>query len=254
MMFEKLISNTAKLIVMNADDKNLSNLQIPQSKEVVTFSISNPSQFRPEGIVYNPLNTEFLLSGNRFKLSLPGEYNLYNALACISLLSAMGVSLKDISKKLPDFNGIERRFDIQLEDVDHLVIDDYAHNPHKISAMMQAAGRLREKICYIFQPHGCGATRMMKDEYIAAFSQGLRKDDHLILLPIFYAGGTTKRDISSRDLAEGIIKNGKSAEAVNDRNKIIKNVDRWDNYIIMGARDESLSGLARSIALLLGMK
>jgi UDP-N-acetylmuramate--alanine ligase len=254
MMFEKLISNTARLTVINADDKNLSNLQIPQSKDVITFSISNPSKFRPEGVVYNPLNTEFSLSGTRFKLSLPGEYNLYNALACISLLSAMGVSLKDISKKLPDFTGIERRFDIHLEDIDHLVIDDYAHNPHKISAMMQAAGKLREKICYIFQPHGFGPTRMMKDEYIAAFSLGLRKDDHLILLPIFYAGGTTKQDISSHDLAAGIKKNGKSAEAVDDRNKIIKNLDKWDNYIIMGARDESLSGLARSIALLLGLK
>jgi UDP-N-acetylmuramate--alanine ligase len=254
LMFDKLIANTASLMIINADDANLKELSALKSREVITFSLSSDAQFRPQDVVLHPLYTDFSLSGVRFKLSLPGEHNLYNALACIAILSAMDVCLNDIAKALPDFSGIERRFDIHMEDIDHLVIDDYAHNPHKITAMMQAARRLKEKICYIFQPHGFGPTRMMKDEYIAAFSQGLRQSDHLILLPIFYAGGTTKQDISSRDLAAGIRKNGKSAETVDDRNKIIKNLDKWDNYIIMGARDESLSGLARSIALLLGMK
>jgi UDP-N-acetylmuramate--alanine ligase len=253
-MFEKLAGNTAGLIVLNADDTNLAALSLPGSKQVIRFSISATSQFRPEGVTYNPLNTEFTLNGIRFKLSLPGEYNLSNALACIALLSEMGTSLKDIAKCLPEFSGIERRFDIHLDNIDHLVIDDYAHNPHKILAMMQAAGRVRKKICYIFQPHGYGPTRLMKDDYIKAFSDGLRKDDHLILLPIFYAGGTASQDISSHDLVAGIRKSGKSVEAVDDRNRIIKNLEKWDNYIIMGARDESLSGLARSIALLLGMK
>jgi|WetSurMetagenome_2_1015567.scaffolds.fasta_scaffold01957_8 UDP-N-acetylmuramate--alanine ligase len=253
-MFEKLVANTAGLVVINADDKNLAAMPALKSGKTITFSVSEESQFRPQDVVFLPLRTEFSLEGVGFKLSMPGRHNLYNALACIAVLSGMGVELKAISKALPDFSGIERRFDIHLEDVDHLVIDDYAHNPHKISAMMQAASRLREKICYIFQPHGFGPTRMMKDEYIAAFSQGLRPSDHLILLPIFYAGGTTKQDISSRDLAAGIRKNGKSAEAVDDRNKVIKNLDKWDNYIIMGARDETLSAFAESIALLLGLK
>ncbi len=253
-MFEKLMNNTRGLKVLNADDSNLLSISADCMKNAITFSISDPSQFRAENINYQPLYTEFSLSGKSFKLSLPGEYNLSNALACISLLSGMGTDLRDISKALPDFNGIERRFDVHLVDRDHLVVDDYAHNPHKITAMMQAAARLREKICYIFQPHGFGPTRMMKNEYIEAFSHGLRKEDHLILLPIFYAGGTASKDISSHDLAAGIKKNGKSVEVVEDRNMIIKNLDKWDNYIIMGARDETLSSFARSIALLLNMK
>jgi len=252
-MFEKLVSNTAGLHVINADDLNLAGLTSLKSRETITFSLTSASQFRPQDVVLNPLYTDFLLSGVRFRLSIPGEHNLYNALACITLLSELGIELKDIAKVLPDFSGIERRFDVHLEDIDHLVIDDYAHNPHKIAAMMQTASRLKEKICYIFQPHGFSPTRLMKDEYIAALSNGLRPADHLILLPIFYAGGTTNQDISSRDLAAGIKKNGGSVEAIDDRNKIIKNLDKWDNYVIMGARDESLSGLARSIALLLGM-
>jgi UDP-N-acetylmuramate--alanine ligase len=254
LMFEKLVAHTSGLVIVNADDHNLYGVPALKADKNVTFSLSADAQFRPGDLILHPLYSEFSLSGARFRLSIPGRHNVYNALACIALLSAMGKDMKDIAGALPDFRGIERRFDIHLEDIDHLVIDDYAHNPHKISAMMQAAGSVKEKICYIFQPHGYGPTRMMKDEYIAALSQGLRQGDHLILLPIFYAGGTAQKDISSRDLAEGIKKNGKSVEVIDDRNKIIKNLDKWNNYVIMGARDETLSDLARLIALLLGLK
>jgi len=250
-MFETLIDNTLKTLVINADDHNLSLLSSSGMDDAVTFAIDMPAKYKPVDIVYRPLGMDFSLDGMRFNLSLPGRYNLYNALACIAMLSEMGIAAKDISKELPDFEGIERRFDIHLDDGIHLIVDDYAHNPHKLAALMTAAQPLRERICYIFQPHGFGPTRMMKDEYIEAFSRGLRDSDHLILLPIFYAGGTASRDISSQDLAAGIKKNGRSVEAVKDRNEVIRGLERWDNYIIMGARDETLSAFARSIALLL---
>jgi UDP-N-acetylmuramate--alanine ligase len=253
-MFSKLVDNTSDLVILNADDPDLYGLSSDGMKKAVTFSISASSAYKAADITYHPLYTDFILAGTSFRLSMPGEYNLYNSLACIGLLSEMGIDLEMIAEVLPDFEGIERRFDIHLNDVDHLVIDDYAHNPHKISAVMRAAGRLRESICYIFQPHGFGPARMMRNEYIEAFSEGLRKEDHLILLPIYYAGGTTSRDISSHDLAAGIKKNGRSVEVAADRNQIINNLEKWDNYIIMGARDETLSAFARSIALLLNLE
>jgi UDP-N-acetylmuramate--alanine ligase len=252
-MFSKLVDNTNDLVILNADAPNLFGLSPDRLKRAVTFSISAPSAYRAADITYHPLCTDFTLAGTSFRLSMPGEYNLYNSLACICLLAGLGTDLKAIAEVLPDFEGIERRFDIHLDDVDHLVIDDYAHNPHKISAMMRAAGRLRENICYIFQPHGFGPTRMMRNEYIEAFSEGLRKEDHLILLPIYYAGGSASKDISSHDLAAGIKENGRSVEVAPDRNYVINNLEKWDNYIIMGARDETLSAFARSIALLLNL-
>ena len=252
-MFGTLIDNTGDLVIINADDSNLSMLSSEGMKRAVTFAIDNAANYRPENILYHPLGCRFTLGGVDFTLSLPGRYNLSNALACIAALSEFGVPAKDIARVLPEFEGIERRFDIHLDDGTHLVVDDYAHNPHKISALMQAAATLRESICYIFQPHGYGPTRMMKEEYIDAFSKGLRKSDHVILLPIFYAGGTASRDISSGDLVRGIKKNGKSAEGVKDRNEVIRGLERWDNYIVMGARDETLSSFARSIALLLAL-
>lgn len=243
-MFKALAKNTGGKVIINADDKNLMNINI---KNPVTFSIDNPSDCRAADVTYNPLSTDFCLSGIKFSLSLPGKYNLYNAVSCIAFLSETGIALKDTANVLHKFKGLERRFDIHLNNGKKLVIDDYAHNPHKISALMQTAKNLRESICYIFQPHGFAPTRMMKAEYITAFSENLRGSDHLILLPIYYAGGTTSKDISSRDLAEGIKANGKSVE-VSGRKDILERLYEWDNYVVFGARDETLSDFAGMIA------
>ena len=214
----------------------------------VWFSIDTESAYRPEAIEYHPLSTTFRLHGAAFQLSLPGKYNLYNALSCIALLAEMGIPLRDISGVLPDFSGIERRFDIHLNDGRHLVIDDYAHNPHKIASLMETVKRISPGICYIFQPHGFGPTRLMKQGYIDTFIQHLRREDHLILLPIYYAGGTSQKDIASEDLLKEILKAGKSAEVLPDRKQLFDRLQEWDHYVVFGARDDSLGDFAQEIA------
>ncbi|MBI4825448.1 MAG: hypothetical protein HY807_03375 [Nitrospirae bacterium] len=244
-MFKELIKHTWQKVVVNADDENLAELR---SECVTTFSIDSPSDYRAEAVQFMPLGTDFSLRGTRYRLSLPGKYNLYNAVSCIALLSEIGISPVLIAAALPEFQGIVRRFDIHFNDGKKLVIDDYAHNPHKISALMETVTRLHLRICYIFQPHGFGPTKLMKDEYIEAFNRNLRDTDHLILLPIYYAGGSIVRDISSRDLADGISEAGRSVEVIKDRDEILKRIDGYSAYVIFGARDETLSDLADQIA------
>jgi len=243
-MFQTLIRNTKEMVVLNADDKNLTRLQ---AKEAITFSIENPSDYRANSVVYHPFSTDFTIRGTRCSLSMPGKYNLHNALACIAMLSEMGVSLEKLAGVLPEFRGIERRFDILLDDGKHLVIDDYAHNPHKISSLMEAVKNTRDRVCYIFQPHGFAPTRLMKKEYVEAFIRNLRDGDHLVLLPILYAGGTAMRDISSHDLAEGIRAGGRSVEVVDGREKILERASEWDTLVVFGARDETLADFAHDI-------
>lgn len=244
-MFRTFIRNSYEKVILNADDEKLMELA---GKDAVTFSIDARSVYRPEAIEYGPFSTDFSLNGVKFTLSLPGRYNLYNALSCIAFLLETGTPLDAIAGVLQEFDGIDRRFDIYLNDGEHLVIDDYAHNPHKIGALMETIKSLRERVCYIFQPHGFGPTRLMKDEYIEIFAENLRESDCLMLLPIFYAGGTAARDISSRDLADGINARGRSAEVVDDRGKIMKRLDEFRTYVVFGARDESLADLAGEIA------
>jgi UDP-N-acetylmuramate--alanine ligase len=244
-MFEKLSDNTSKLVLVCADDKNLASCTI---RKVRRFSIFLGSEYQARDIVYYPFRTVFKVNGQAFELSLPGEYNLYNALACISLLLELGINGEDIAAILPEFSGIERRFDIHRNDGRYLVIDDYAHNPHKIKSLMEAVKRISDKVCYIFQPHGYGPTRLMKDGYIDTFAKGLRSTDHLVLLPIYYAGGTAAKDISSEDVLAGIKAAGKSAEVIGERLQFFDIPGKWDTYVIFGARDDSLSDFAREIS------
>jgi UDP-N-acetylmuramate--alanine ligase len=188
------------------------------------------------------------VNGQRYELALPGEYNLYNALSCIAFLSELGITNEAIAAALPEFTGIERRFDIHRNDGRYLVIDDYAHNPHKIQSLMQAMRKVSGTVCYIFQPHGYGPTRLMKDGYIDAFAKGLRSSDHLMLLPIYYAGGTAARDISSEDLLAGIKAAGRSVEVIPERSHFFLRPRKWDTCVVLGARDDSLSDFAREIA------
>jgi UDP-N-acetylmuramate--alanine ligase len=248
-MFRALVRNTHGKVVMNADDPNLERVHV---EDAVTFSVGKPSDYQATDVVSRPFSTEFSLTKHGgiltgFNLSLPGRHNLYNALSCVALLSEMGVPLKDIEQVLGGFSGIERRFDIILNDGGRLVIDDYAHNPHKIASLMEAMKRIREEVCYIFQPHGFAPTRMMKKEYIDSFVDNLRDHDHLMLLPVYYAGGTASKDISSNDLAEGIRAGGKSVE-VAERESILRRARDWDAYVVFGARDETLNVFAREIA------
>ncbi|HAM53420.1 MAG TPA: hypothetical protein DCP92_23005 [Nitrospiraceae bacterium] len=247
-MFRTLIRNTAGIVTVNGDDQNLTRLR---TKDTITFSVENSSNYRAEGVVYHPFSTDFTLQGTRCSLSIPGKYNLYNSLACIAVLSEMGISLKELTGVLHQFQGIEKRFDILLHDGKRLVIDDYAHNPHKISSLMEAVKNISVRVCYIFQPHGFAPTKMMKEQYIEAFTKNLRNSDHLVLLPIFYAGGSARKDISSHDLAEGIKAGGKSAEVVAGRRKILERAGEWDAYVVFGARDETLSDFAHDIVRVL---
>jgi UDP-N-acetylmuramate--alanine ligase len=244
-MFEILSRNTKKMVIINGDDVNLTRCHF---NKAIKFSIDSKSEYHAMAIKYLPLTTDFELHGMKFNLRIPGKYNLYNALSCIVLLSEMEISLKDISGVLPSFSGLDRRFDIYLNDGKNLVIDDYAHNPHKISCLMETIRNFRQRVCYIFQPHGFGPTRLMKQGYIDVFIKNLCREDHLILLPIYYAGGTSTKDISSEDLSNEIKKAGKSVEVLYERSSLFNRTKQWNTYVVFGARDESLADFAREIA------
>jgi UDP-N-acetylmuramate-alanine ligase len=244
-LFEGLAEHTADRVVAGGDDDNLASCRI---RRAVRFSIERESEYRATEVEHGSFETRFVLHGVGLRLCLPGRHNVYNALAAIAMLAEMGVPVADIAGILPEYSGVERRFDVHLNNGRHLVVDDYAHNPHKIASLFQTMRRVSPRICYIFQPHGYGPTRFMRDGYVRTFAENLRREDRLVILPIYFAGGTASRDISSGDIAQAVSETGASAEAVEDRRVIMDMLGPWQAYVIFGARDESLSALARDIA------
>ena len=84
------------------------------------------------------------------------------------------------------------------------IVDDFAHNPHKIEATLSTMVPLSERVIAIFQPHGFGPTRFLKDDLIQVFKEQLRTNDILLMPEIYYAGGTVTKDISSRDIIDAV--------------------------------------------------
>ncbi len=250
LMFRALAQNTRGNVIINADDSNLRGLSL---EGAVTFGIHSTAWFMASQIRLGPFGSRFTVDGVDFTINLPGIYNIYNALSVIAVLYTLGIPLGAIAEPMPRFTGIDRRFDVHLNEGGKLVIDDYAHNPHKIACFMEAIRAVKNRVCYVFQPHGFGPVRMMKKEYIEAFAQNLRKEDQLVLLPIFYQGGTVNMDISSEDIASGVREAGKSA-AVSGRQDVLDMAGQWDSFVIMGARDESLSLFAADLAKILSKK
>ena len=245
-MFRTLADNTSEgKVLINADDHNLVAAGL---KADLAFSVNKPSEFRAESLSLGPLSSEFSISGQKFRLRVPGLYNVYNAVASAAMLSVLDVPLAEAARALESFSGIRRRFDVHLNDSGKVVVDDYAHNPHKIAAMMASAARLAPGVCYVFQPHGYEPTRLMMDGYIKAFSDGLRDGDRLIVLPIYYAGGTAQKDVSSEDIARGVREHGGKAEAAPDRDEALRTLSDCRAVVVMGARDETLSGFAAKVA------
>jgi UDP-N-acetylmuramate--alanine ligase len=136
------------------------------------------------------------------------------------------------------------------------VIDDFAHNPAKIAAAVRASRGLARRIIAVYQPHGFGPTRFLKDEYIATFRTAFRQQDSLYLLPIYYAGGTAQKDISSEDIVQGLGPVAFKANAVSGRDELLirlqADAKSEDCVLIMGARDPSLPVLVRKVVELFG--
>ena len=138
-----------------------------------------------------------------FDLRMPGRHNVANALAAVAACRYLDVSVEASAGALRHFKGIGRRLQVLGEAGGVTVIDDFAHNPDKIAASLSAltahAGRLR----LMFQPHGYGPTRMLKDGLVASFVDGMREGDVLWLPEIYFAGGTATKDISSQGSCTG---------------------------------------------------
>src|SRR5580704_17050940 len=151
------------------------------------------------------------------KLQVPGLHNVANALAALSAAKACGVALADAAGYLGEFNGIRRRLEVVGTANDITVIDDFAHNPDKISATLETMHAFPGRLLLMFQPHGYGPIRLMKDALVDCFTKGMRGDDVFVMPEPVYFGGTVDRSVGSRELASEIEQGGRKAAAFPDR-------------------------------------
>lgn len=244
-IFRQLASHS-KTIIANADDRSLDTL-----KPSVTFGVQSKADYMPDRIFSITPMVSFVRNGLSFRLPLPGAHNLSNTLAALAVCGLLDCDESRLATAVAGYRGVKRRFSVSTLPSGVRVIDDYAHNPDKIKAALRAAHGLSRRVVAVFQPHGFGPTRFLQDELVAAFCDELTEDDVLYLLPIYYAGGTAQKDISSDDLVSRIRRRQPNAFAPGDRAECLgllkSSVRPGDAVLVMGARDPSLSSFVKQI-------
>jgi UDP-N-acetylmuramate--alanine ligase len=120
-----------------------------------------------------------------FELSMGGLHNVENTVAAVSITHALGVETEKIKKAVSSFRGVQRRFEVIWKDDQKVLIDDYAHHPAELEALIQGVRSLygATKCTILFQPHLFSRTR----DLAAAFGQALSGADQVVLLPIYPA-------------------------------------------------------------------
>lgn len=140
---------------------------------------------------------------------LPGIHNVENSVAAIAVAREMGAKNDSIKEALRTFKGVKRRFDVHIKNERIVYIDDYAHHPKEIDALLQSVKELypNKKISGIFQPHLFSRTRDFADD----FAESLALLDELILLDIYPAREEPIEGINSKWLLEKVpLENKKS--------------------------------------------
>ena len=215
------------------------------------FGFGARADIRGEDVELGPASSRFRVGDGVFTLPVPGAHNVANALAAIAACRILGVTLEDMVSPLASFRGIGRRFQTVGRAHGVEVIDDFAHNADKIAAAIRTAKLRASRVLAIYQPHGYGPTRFLRRDFVATFTRELAADDRLWMLEVFYAGGTATRDFSAADIVAEIGALGVQAEFAPSREflaaRIAQEARPGDLVLMMGARDPSLSALARAI-------
>ncbi len=205
--------------------------------QVITYGLSRGADVRATNVTYHERGTSFEVDGiGVFKLFVPGEHNVRNALAAIAVAVQLGIQTPVITRALARFIGVDRRFQILGEYAGAIVVDDYAHHPTEIRATLTAArhGYPTRRLVALFQPHLYSRTR----DFAREFADSLRVADVPLVAPIYAAREEPIPGITARLISEA----GPGIEFIERTNEQLvdemrRRLQPNDIFITMGAGD-----------------
>ena len=232
--FKKYIFHLPKngVLVVNKDDKNIRQI-INDRKLIIFYSLKQAEVKKLKKI-----------------LKIPGEHNIYNALAALTVARSLKIPDKISFKALSEYKSAWRRFEI-IQTKPFVLISDYGHNPTKAMAGMKTAKEKypKKKIWCVYQPHQYQRTYYLFKNFVKVFREALRQGlrrkplvDNLIITDIFDVAGReekeTKKKINSQKLVKAI---NQSSVIYLPKKEIVdylkRNVKNGEVVIIMGAGD-----------------
>jgi UDP-N-acetylmuramate--alanine ligase len=258
----------AVLCVDHPDVQNL--LSRVRDRRVVTYGFSALADLRADNVATERGGTRFdavVLQRDgsrrtieRIGLPMPGRHNVQNALAAIAVAIELGIDDDSIVKGFEKFEGVKRRFTTVGEVGGALVIDDYAHHPVEIRAVLSAARESAQatvgqeestgRVIAVVQPHRYTRLQALMDDFQNAFNDA----DIVLVTPVYAAGEEPIEGVDSAALAEGLRAHGhRMVKAVADPAELASSLRdiaaEGDVIICMGAGDVTkwAAGLADGI-------
>ena len=223
--------------------KGLSREQSFSSEQHVTYHISREDAgIHTIGLQIVNGHYQYDVKGPKWKidqiqLHMGGMHNVENSLVAIGIAKQLGIVDDKIREAIASFKGVKRRFEYIVKTEEHIYIDDYAHHPEELRALISSAKLLypTKKCTLIFQPHLYSRTR----DFTSEFAESLSLADETILLPIYPARELPIEGVTSSMIANQM-KSNVQLMAFEDVATFVKssqpsliitagagNIDRW---------------------------
>jgi len=225
-----------------------SDLKGPVTK---TYSLQNDAaDVYAENIVQKDGGYIFDVSGTNWKienmnLQIGGMHNVENAVAAIAVTEMLGIEGNAIKQAIKGFKGVKRRFEYLVKTDKIVYIDDYAHHPEELAALIKSAKQLfSHRRCVIaFQPHLFSRTKDLAD----GFAHSLDMADEVILLDIYPARELPMEGVTSKMIAHRM---ANPAHTILSKEGLLEYVkaSALDMFITAGAGDiDKLTELIKNI-------
>jgi len=198
-------------VVANADCPNLRKIIPLINKKLITYGVRNAADIRAKESVVSAFSCSYELSVlNRFlgrmELSVGGWHNVSNSLAAIAVALEAGIPLDLVRESLRHFSLPERRFQVLYSEGSRMVIDDYAHHPTEIKAVLRTLRRGGyRRLIAVFQPHRYTRLNLL----LKGFARSFLHADLVVIAPLYSANQHEIAGVSSERLAEEIRRIGK---------------------------------------------
>ena len=198
-------------VIACADDRHLAAVLPRVTRRLVTYGLENPAaHVQGTSVELGAFGGRCAVHRRRgdaterlgtIELSVPGRHNLQNALGAAAVAAELGLDFSQVARALAAFEGAERRFERHGEVNGVVVIDDYAHHPTEIAAVLAAARTsLGRRLVVAFQPHRYTRTERLMSE----FGPALGEADEIVLTDIYPASEDPIPGVTVDALAEAV--------------------------------------------------
>ena len=244
--FRSFAQSATEAVIACADDPAVLEIVRDLSVPVITYGVQR-GDMQAYNIAEESARLAFAVrldgADHGFVTHLAGLHNVQNCLAAIACARQVGVEAAEIERGLESFDGVGRRFDVRGERAGVLVIDDYAHHPTEIRAVLAALKqRLRRPIRVIFQPHTYSRTAAFLGDFAQAFGDA----DTVYLLDVYAAREADTLGVSGATLAAALERHHADVRYVLTADAALSDAavktQPGDVLVTMGAGDVSALG------------